>query len=307
MVAALAAVLIAALSSPRRTPSPAAARLRSPQILVQSTAAVRGVRRVGRGEPIRFERDACLGFAPTVHPNGVTVALDPGHGGVDPGATAVVAGRRLSEKQVTLAVGKRALSSLRGAGYRVVMSRVRDSTVASHGVADLHEGILTPDAAQREIEARNLCANAAHAEALIAIHMNAFSDPSALGTETVYCPSRPFARRSRRLANLIQRATLAALRGAGMAALSRGVLPDSAAGGAALTPQTAHYGHLIELGPADRPWLPYPSLMPGALVEPVFLSNPGEASFVLSRRGQEALARALLVALDAFFARTGVA
>ena len=36
--------------------------------------------------------------------------------------------------------------------------------------------------------------------------------------------------------------------------------------------------------------------MPGILVEPVFLSNPGEASLVLSGRGQEALARALLVA-----------
>jgi N-acetylmuramoyl-L-alanine amidase len=298
------AVVATAVISPSSQPSSrTAARLRSTPIVAQATPAGEEVRPVGRGGPIPFQRDACLGYAPTGRPNGVTVALDPGHGGVDPGAIAVLGGRKVSEKQATLAVGLRALALLRAAGYRVVISRVGDSTVARFGAGDLHQGILTPDAAQREIEARNLCANAARARALIAIHMNAFADPSALGTETVYCPSRPFAARSRRLAELVQKATLQALRGSGMATLDRGVLPDRAAGGAALTPQTADYHHLIELGPADRPWLPYPSRMPAVLVEPVFLTNPAEASFVLGRRGQNALARALLAALDAYFAR----
>ncbi len=300
----LGALAIAVMSSSSRPPVRTPARVRSAQILAPAAAADDdGVQLVGRGGPIRFQRDACLGFAPTGRPNGVTVALDPGHGGVDPGALAVVGARTVSEKQVTLAVGLRALSLLRETGYRVVMSRVRDSTVARFGAADLHQGMLTPAAAQREIEARNLCANAAHAQALIAIHMNAFADPSAAGTETVYCPTRSFAARSRRLADLVQRATLAAIGASGGSVVDRGVLPDGAAGGAALTPQTADYHHLIELGPADRPWLPHPSLMPAVLIEPVFLTSPAEATFVLSRRGQAALARALLDALDAYFAR----
>ncbi len=229
--------------------------------------------------------------------------VDPGHGGADPGATPVVAGRTVTEKHVTLALGIRALELLRGSGYRVIMSRTHDSTVATVRPGELHQGLLTPDAAQREIEARNLCANAAHADALVALHMNSFADPSAGGSETVYCPNRPFAARSRRLADLIQRAMVAGIRSSGTATVDRGVLPDREAGGAPLTPQTANYHHLIQLGPADAPWLPHPSRMPGALVEPAFLSNPSEASFVLSARGQEVLARALLDALNAYFGR----
>jgi N-acetylmuramoyl-L-alanine amidase len=186
------------------------------------------------------------------------------------------------------------------------MSRVGDSTVASFGAANLHQGLLSPGAAQREIEARNLCANAAHADVLVGLHMNSFIDPSASGAETIYCPGRPFAVRNRRLADLIQRATVAAMRRSGMATVDRGVLPDRDAGGAPFTPQTANYHHLIQLGPAEPPWLPYPSQMPGVVVEPAFLSNPGEASFVLSARGQEVLARAVVEALYSYFRRPGL-
>jgi N-acetylmuramoyl-L-alanine amidase len=275
--------------------------------LVQAKRRVENPQVVGRGGPIPFQPAACLGFEPTRRWNGVTVFLDPGHGGVDPGATPTVAGRTVTEKQVTLAVGMRALALLRGSGYRVVMSRVRDSTVARFGRADLHQGLLSPDAAQREIEARNLCANAAHADVLVGLHMNSFMDPSARGAETIYCPSRPFAARSRRLAELIQRSTVTAIRRSGLATVDRGILPDRDAGGAALTRQTENYHHLIQLGPPDPPWLPYPSLMPGAIVEPAFVSNPTEASFVLRASGQEVLAAALVDALDANFGRPGLA
>jgi hypothetical protein len=74
-----------------------------------------------------------------------------------------------------------------------------------------------------------------------------------------------------------------------------------------LTPQTANYHHLIMLGPVDRPWLPYASKMPGVLVEPAFLTNPGQGAFVASRRGQNSLARGLVAAIDAYFDRPGAA
>jgi N-acetylmuramoyl-L-alanine amidase len=185
------------------------------------------------------------------------------------------------------------------------MSRVRDVTVAQVRPPDLHQSMLTPAAAQREIEARNLCANAARADLLVAVHMNAFGDPSATGAETVFAQGRRFSASSRRLAGLVQRSMLVALRVAGLAAFDRRVLPDSAAGGEALTPQTANYHHLIELGPAYPPWLPYPSRMPGVVVEPLFLTNPAAAAFALSRRGQLVLARALVAALDAWGSRRG--
>jgi N-acetylmuramoyl-L-alanine amidase len=211
-----------------------------------------------------------------------------------------VDGRVVTEKQVTLAIARRALPLLRRSGYRVVMSRTGDTTVARLRPSDVHRRVLTPAGAQREIEARNLCADAARATVLIALHMDSFSGRSAHGAEAFYCPNRPFAARSRRLADALQRAIRAQLSRAGLTPSDRGVLPDRAGGGAALTPQTAGYHHLIELGPADPPWLPYPSLMPGVLLEPAFLSNPGDAAFVVSARGQRVLAAALVAGLHAY-------
>ncbi|MBV9004531.1 MAG: N-acetylmuramoyl-L-alanine amidase [Solirubrobacterales bacterium] len=262
---------------------------------------------VGRNGPIPFSPGACLGYAPTGRWNGVTVFLDPGHGGVDTGTMGVLGGRIVTEKEVTLAVGLRTLALLRAAGYRVVISRTRDSTVARYAEAYLHQGVLDPDAAQREVEVRDVCANAAHADILVSIHMNGFADRSANGTETFFCPTRPFAAHSRRLADLVQRALMSAFKNSGTMTFDRGVLPDGEGGGAALTLQTANYHHLIMLGPADRPWLPYPSRMPGVLVEPAFLTNPSQASFVVSGRGQEALARGLVAAIDSYFDRPGAA
>jgi N-acetylmuramoyl-L-alanine amidase len=262
---------------------------------------------VGRGGPTPFVAGSCLEFPPAGRWNGTTVFLDPGHGGVDSGTMSSVGGQIVAEKRVALGIGMRALRMLRAGGYRVVISRTRDATVAQYGASELHQGVLDPDAAQREVEARDVCANAARADVLVSIHMDGFIDPSAIGTETFYCPRRPFAARSLRLADLVQRATLAAFRSSGAATADRGVLPDRQGGGAALTPQTANYHHLIVLGPADRPWLPYPSQMPGVLVEPAFLTNPSQAPFVLRGRGQEALARALVTAIDAYFDKPGAA
>ena len=53
-----------------------------------------------------------------------TVAIDPGHGGVDPGA---IGARGTREKRVTLAHAKAVARKLRATGrYRVVMTRLRD-------------------------------------------------------------------------------------------------------------------------------------------------------------------------------------
>src|SRR5580765_3041252 len=57
------------------------------------------------GSPVAFpgaEAGACLSFAPGGPPNGRTVFLDPGHGGLDPGVVAFVAGKQVLEKDLTL-------------------------------------------------------------------------------------------------------------------------------------------------------------------------------------------------------------
>ena len=253
---------------------------------------------VGRAGPIRFQTGACVAYAAKGRWNGRTVFLDPGHGGLDPGALVTISGRAVAEKQVTLAVGLRALVLLRQAGFRVVMSRVRDSTVARLGRADRSGNLLTAAGVHRDLAARNLCANAARASVLVGIHMDAFGDRSVTGAETIYCRDRRFGERSRQLAALIQRAVLTSFRRAGWTVPDRGIRDDHGTGAPAFTTQGAAYGHWLELGPAQPPWFRYPSQMPAVIVEPLFLSNPVEARIALSQAGQLALARGLAEALD---------
>jgi len=63
------------------------------------------------------------------------------------------------------------------------------------------------------------------------------------------------------------------------------------------------YGHLTLLGPAKRGYLSTPTLVPAALIEPLFLTNPPEASLADSAAGQEAIARGLADAAEQFLSR----
>ena len=54
-----------------------------------------------------------------------TVAIDPGHGGKDPGAT----GHGLREKDITLALGRRVAEILKGEGIKPILTRSDDRYV----------------------------------------------------------------------------------------------------------------------------------------------------------------------------------
>jgi N-acetylmuramoyl-L-alanine amidase len=279
---------------------------RPPAVAARMTATIAAASHpaswlIGRGGPVRFQSGACVALAPAGRWNGRTVFLDPGHGGPEPGAPASGADPAATEKQLTLAIGLQALALLRANGFRVVMSRIGDSTVGRLQPEDVAGGLITPAGIRHDIAARNSCANAAHTDLLISIHLNWFQDPSWHGDETIYCAARPFSRRSLRLATLVQAALLASFRRAGWQVPDRGVLTDREAGTPALTAQGDRYGHLLVLGPADPPWFHSPSLMPGVLIEPLFLSNQAEAQVALTHAGQLAIARGLAQAVEAYW------
>ena len=246
---------------------------------------------------------ACQVFAPTSGDRQITVFVDPGHGGLDPGVSSQTsAGARLYEKDVTLAVGLDLLPLLRASGYRVVMSRTVDTLVAQPAAGDVQGNLLTAAGLHHDLVERVACANAAGANLLLSIHFNGYDDSSINGAETLYDGSRPFAADSRRLAELVQQYVLAQLRNAGWAVPDRGVLDDQAAGTPALTNEGAQYGHLLELGPVARGWLDHPSAMPGVLTEPLFLTHPAEADVAADRQGQQRIAQGLAQAINAYFA-----
>ena len=80
-----------------------------------------------------------------------------------------------------------------------------------------------------------------------------------------------------------------------------GVVSDVTLGGPALTGAAAAYGHLLLLGPAQPGYFSTPSQMPGALIEPLFITDPFEATIAASGPGQHAIAAGLDRAVEQYF------
>ncbi len=93
------------------------------------------------------------------------VAVDPGHGGEDPGTS----GGKTLEKDINLAIGLLLEEKLKAEGVQVVMTRDGDDTL--------------------ELEERSDIANEAEADAFISIHCNSYKRSSVKGAELYWCAS----------------------------------------------------------------------------------------------------------------------
>ncbi len=121
---------------------------------------------------------------PTVPSGRVVVAIDPGHGGRDPGAVGI---NSLQEIQVIFPISQRVAELLEAQGVMVVMTRRENVTV--------------------DLQARADIANRAQANLFVSIHANAISlsRPDVNGIETYYASES-----GRRLAAALQASMLAA-------------------------------------------------------------------------------------------------
>ena len=134
---------------------------------------------------------AVSALVPPAHAAGITIAIDPGHGGSDPGAVA----NGLREKDLTLAVSLALKEELESYdGVRVVMTRTTDTRPSENTSADL--------------SSRVDMAAAADADALVSIHFNSGS-PIANGAEVWYPNSSSYNygthTQGRTLSNAIQK------------------------------------------------------------------------------------------------------
>lgn len=252
-------------------------------------------------DPARFSPGSCIVFAPTraVTPS-FTVFIDAGHGGPDPGAVGVTAaGRPVHEATETLRVALDALPLLRSGGFRVVLSRTTSGQVARPAPGDLAGGVFTGQGVHRDLAARDACANRARANILVGIYFNASAYSSTSGGLTLFDAARPFWRSNLRLAQLVQRDVLARLNARGDRIANDGVHADSTYGSSVTTADQA-YDHLLILGPAKAGYFSSPSEMPGALIEPLFITDPVEASVADSGAGERAIARGLLDAAEQY-------
>lgn len=103
-----------------------------------------------------------LAFAPPVAKSKYVVYLDPGHGGLDSGAT----GNGVIEKQIVLNIALDTKRQLENAGVEVIMSRTSDVYVS--------------------LKERSDAANAANPDIFVSIHINSAEDSRAYGIETFY-------------------------------------------------------------------------------------------------------------------------
>ncbi|WP_343762906.1 N-acetylmuramoyl-L-alanine amidase [Clostridium oceanicum] len=105
---------------------------------------------------------------------GVTICIDPGHGGRDPGA---IGYSGVKEKDVTLKVGLKLGNILKQRGINVIYTRDTDIDLAPK---------TSSFNVSADLQKRCDISNAANAKYTISIHANSFSASSANGTETYY-------------------------------------------------------------------------------------------------------------------------
>lgn len=106
-----------------------------------------------------------------------TVVIDPGHGGIDPGA---VGYDGLKEKEIVLQLGKRLQKLLTHAGARVIMTRTLDTDLSTPGSGSLLKR------KREDLAKRAALANDNNASIYLSIHVNSFPSSRWRGAQTFY-------------------------------------------------------------------------------------------------------------------------
>jgi N-acetylmuramoyl-L-alanine amidase len=242
-------------------------------------------------------------YAPTSGARHLTVFLDAGHGGIDPGGVGEdQAGNTVYEADETLPVELDTMALLRAKGFTVVVSRTGDETVSRPQPDDVSGGLFTAQGVHDDVAARDQCANLGRANVLLGIYFDAGASSYNAGAVTGYDSVRAFSAQNLKFANLVENDVLSAMNAQGWSIPSLGVVDDSELGGPALTTAAGDYGHLLLLGPAVPGWFSTPSTMPGALIEPLFITDPFEASIAESESGQHVISAGLAQAVEQYFA-----
>lgn len=191
---------------------------------------------------------------------GVTVILDPGHGGVDGGAVAY--DKQTAEKDINLAVSLKLRDLLTVGGYNVIMTREDDRLIFDEGIKTIKKQKTS------DIKNRLKMINE-HPEALfISIHQNKFTQAKYQGAQVFYGRQNPD---SAVLAQAMQDAFRTMLQ------------PEN-------NRETKRTGKEI--------YLLYHSEVPSVMVECGFLSNPEECEKLKTEEYQSAVAFTIYAGLS---------
>ncbi len=263
-------------------------------------------------DPSYFASGACVSYQPTSGDRHITVFLDAGHGGLDPGGVGMTeTGQEIQESTINLPIELDTMAILRAKGFRVVVSRTKNTTVLKLGPGDTDGRLLSLLGSHDDVAARDVCANMANADLLVGIYMDAGGSPQNAGSVSTYDTVRPFSAANLKFATLLQSDVLSAMNAQGWGIPNDGVVSDANEGSSAgdpaaggLAAESANYDHLLLLGPAAPGYFSTPSQMPGAVIEPFFLTDPFEGSIAITAGAQQVVAKGIASSVEKYFAPT---
>lgn len=189
---------------------------------------------------------------------GIVVAIDPGHGGIDPGTHF---NDSFTEKDIVLDVGLRLRRLLEQAGAKVVMTRERDEDTSHY----LKDG--PGSRYYRDLFGRVKVINESKADFFLSLHVNSIYDPTVRGAIVYYCDRHP---QNLPLAEAIQEKINPVVK---------------------VNPQREQYIHQnIKIGQYH---ILRHTDMPGAVVEMGFLTSPDDRYLLRQDEYRQKLAQAL--------------
>ena len=192
---------------------------------------------------------------------GVTVAIDPGHGGIDSGThfEAVVL-----EKEIVLEVGLELRSLLEQAGARVMITREKDEDLSRYYPDE------TMAMHRRDLRGRTELINTSAADLAVSLHVNSIYDSSVRGPIAFYAGGDP---ENKRLAETIQ----------------ENINP--------LFSAEAKPGQLMHNNPQESNayYILNESNMPSVLLEIAFMTSPDDRELLKNKSFRKKIARGIFM------------
>lgn len=194
---------------------------------------------------------------------GMTIALDPGHGGIDSGAHHE---SLLLEKEIVLEIGLQLRRLLEQGGARVMITREQDEELSKHFPDD---GMARH---RRDIRGRVKLINASQADLFISLHVNSIHDPTVRGPIAFYAPGKP---ESKRLAETVH------------AELNPLFSADAKA------------GQLVHRAPQESSafFILNETGMPGILLEIAFITSSDDRTLLQGKPFRKKIARAIFLGI----------
>ena len=211
------------------------------------------------------------------------VTLDPGHGGDEPGAAAY----GVVEKDSNVDFALRVEGFLRQEGVEVILTR-RDTNHPAGVTATGNAG------SRASLAERVRLANEARSDVFVSIHSNGSPNAGDRGIEVYWESRREFAAENRQLARTVLDRMIENTRRTGYGIRDRGIIDSSCWRG-----RDGRCVGLYVLSPGGQttlggnPQAKVPTLMPGVLVELLFISNTEDVALRKDDRARDAIAQGL--------------